>query len=133
MPDYVADTHALIWYLEDSPRLGESAQKIFDACDRGETLIFVPTIVLVEMLYLQEKGRIPSDLVSQFREALHHGESGLALADLTEEVAVALAKVPRTAVPELADRIIAATALQMGLALISRDHKIQVSGTPTVW
>ena len=22
MPDFVTDTHGLIWYLEDSPRLG---------------------------------------------------------------------------------------------------------------
>ena len=32
MPDYVTDTHALIWYLEDSPRLGTNASQIFTAC-----------------------------------------------------------------------------------------------------
>lgn len=28
MPDVVTDTRALIWYLEDSPRLGKSAREI---------------------------------------------------------------------------------------------------------
>jgi predicted nucleic acid-binding protein len=31
------------------------------------------------------------------------------------------------------DRIIAATALHLGLPLISRDRKIQLSSVPTIW
>jgi len=49
------DTHSLIWYLEDSPRLSRNARQVFEACDRNELAILVPTICLVEMLYLQEK------------------------------------------------------------------------------
>ncbi len=33
MNDAVTDTHGLIWYLENSPRLGEKAGELFDACD----------------------------------------------------------------------------------------------------
>lgn len=62
MTDYVADTHSLIWYLEDSPRLSSGARECFDACDRGEVIINVPTICLVEIIYLQEKGRIPEEM-----------------------------------------------------------------------
>lgn len=47
MPDHVTDTHALIWYLEDSPRLGTNANQVFTACEQGELLIWVPTICLV--------------------------------------------------------------------------------------
>ncbi len=36
MSNAVTDTHALIWYLEDSPRLGEAANRVFNECDRGE-------------------------------------------------------------------------------------------------
>ena len=35
MTDFVADTHALIWYLEDSPRLSVAAKSAFNACDKG--------------------------------------------------------------------------------------------------
>jgi PIN domain nuclease of toxin-antitoxin system len=39
MSNAVTDTHALIWYLEDSPRLGAAANRVFNECDRGEIVI----------------------------------------------------------------------------------------------
>ncbi len=48
-------------------------------------------------------------------------------------IAQALRKVERTQIPELPDRIIAATALHLGLPLISRDYKIQLSEIATIW
>lgn len=55
MPDFVTDTHSLIWHLEDDPRLGPAARRAFDACDQGMGIIYVPTICLVEIIYLQER------------------------------------------------------------------------------
>jgi PIN domain nuclease of toxin-antitoxin system len=134
MTDYVTDTHALIWYLENSSRLGPGAGAAFDACERGEIVIFIPTICLVEIIYLQEKGRIPADLSARLLALLQAGSSiGLALTGLTSEVAGTVAQVPRNEVPDMPDHIIAATALQLGLPLISRDRKIQLSGVATVW
>jgi len=133
MPDFVTDTHGLIWYLEDSPRLGPAVRKAFDTCDRGEIIVHVPTICLVEIIYLQEKGRIPADLKAQLDAELRAGTSGLVLADLTAEVASAVARVPRAEVPDMPDRIIAATALYLDLPLISRDSKIQLSDVNTIW
>jgi PIN domain nuclease of toxin-antitoxin system len=133
MPDVVVDTHGLIWYLEDSPRLGPAARRAFDACDRGDLIVYVPTICLVEIVYLQEKGRIPANLRVQLDAELQAGTSGLVLADLTAEVASAVTRVPRYDVPDMPDRIIAATALHLGLPLISRDHKIQLSDVDTIW
>ena len=40
MSDAVTDTHALIWYLEDSPRLSAAANQTFEQCDRGEIVIY---------------------------------------------------------------------------------------------
>ena len=57
MSDVVTDTHALIWYLEDSPRLSAAADRVFKQCDRGEITIYIPTISLLEVTYLQEKDR----------------------------------------------------------------------------
>ena len=70
MTDVVTDTHGLIWYLEDSPRLSVAARDAFDRCDRGEMVVFVPTICLVEIVYLQEKGRIPLELMAQLNAEL---------------------------------------------------------------
>lgn len=133
MSDAVTDTHALIWYLEDSPRLSVAANQLFEQCDRGEIIIYVPTICLVEMIYLQEKGRISSELKTQLDQELITGNTGMVLFDLTIGVVEALASIPRDSVPDLPDRIIAATALHLGLPLISRDSKISVSDVNTIW
>lgn len=131
--DFVTDTHGLIWYLEDSPRLGAQALAAFEACDRGECLIYIPTICMVEIIYLQEKGRIASHLFDQLRTSLAAGDTGFALADLTLGVASTMANVLRTEVPDMPDRIVAATALHLGLPLISRDRRIQLSAVPSIW
>ena len=133
MPDVVTDTHALIWYLEDSPRLSKAAREIYDASDRGDIAVYVPTICLVEIIYLQEKGRIPADLKTRLDAELQADSTGLVLAGLTAEVADALSQVPRSQVPDMPDRIIAATALCLGFPLISRDRRIQVSEVETLW
>ena len=133
MTDYVADTHALIWYLENSPRLGSQARVTFDACDRGEIQIYVPTICLVEIVYLMEKGRISPEMKSMLDEELKSGESGLVLADLNMDVVDQISNVLRDDIPDLPDRVIAATALALNLPLISRDRKIVLSGLDTIW
>lgn len=47
--------------------------------------------------------------------------------------AQAMTRVARTEVPDLPDRIIAATALHVRMPVISRDRKIQKSTLTTVW
>jgi len=133
MHDFVTDTHGLIWYLEDSPRLGSEASAAFDACDQGRSRIYVPTICMVEIIYLQEKGRIPADLAIKLRDELNNGRSCLTVVDLSLGVVEALTKISRAAVPDMPDRIIVATALHLNHRLISRDKKIQLSGVKTVW
>jgi PIN domain nuclease of toxin-antitoxin system len=72
----------------------------------------------------QEKGRIPVDLKTRLDVELRSGATGLVLADLTAGVVEAMTRVPRTCVPDMPDRIIAATALHLSLPLMTRDHKI---------
>jgi len=131
--DVVTDTHSLIWYLEDDSSLGPEADRTFEACDRGELLIYLPTICLVEILYLQEKGRIPVDLKTRLDVELRSRATGLVLADLTAGVVEAMTRVPRICVPDMPDRIIAATALHLSLPLMTRDRKIQQAGVPIIW
>lgn len=42
-------------------------------------------------------------------------------------------KVPRQDVPDLPDRVIAATALLRGVPILSRDARIRTSGIQTIW
>ena len=133
MPSFVTDTHALIWSLQNDPQLGLQARQIFVAAGRGETLIYVPTICVVEMVYLQEKRRIPRGLITQSDNLLYLGVTGLLLQELTGDIANATSRVSRAEVPDMPDRIIAATALHLGVPLISRDRRISLSAVATVW
>ncbi len=62
MANYVADTHALLWYLTDDNRLSKAANGVFEETESGEHLIIIPTIVLVESLDVIEKKRVAHDL-----------------------------------------------------------------------
>lgn len=55
------------------------------------------------------------------------------LVPLNRLVAEALEFVQRTEVPDLPDRIVAATALALKVPLISRDRKIRASQVQTIW
>ena len=133
MADYVTDTHALVWYLEDDKRLGPFATQAYDDCEQGSGFVYVPTICLVELIYLQEKGRIPATLKTKFDQQLETGQSISIVADLTTTVANAIPQIARTDIPELPDRIIAATAFVLQFPSITKDHHIQQSGLSTIW
>jgi PIN domain nuclease of toxin-antitoxin system len=133
MSDAVTDTHALIWYLEDSPRLSQAANQVFDQLDRGEIFIYIPTICLVEIVYLQERGRIAPNLKAQLETELLTGNSNLILVDLTDQVVNSLESIPRNSLPDMPDRIIAATALHLRLPVISRDSKMPLTGLNIIW
>lgn len=47
--------------------------------------------------------------------------------------AIAEREIARTDVPDLPDRIIAATAVRLGVPVISRDAKIKGANLATVW
>lgn len=129
----VADTHAVIWYLVNDPRLSEKAKQAFeDAAQNGDE-IAISTITLVEIVFLVEKGRIPAGRFTQLMTALDDPESVLVEVALTPEIVRVLSQVEREQVPDMPDRIIAATALHQNIPVISRDGKIQASAIQTIW
>jgi PIN domain nuclease of toxin-antitoxin system len=52
---------------------------------------------------------------------------------LDKNVVKTLVRVERTQIPDLPDRIIAATALYTKVPVISRDRKIKLSDIQTIW
>jgi len=129
----VADTHAVVWYLANDSRLSANARKVFeDASLQGET-VAVSAITLVEMVYLVERGRIPTEYLSRLLYELGSASSVLAEASLSVAIVQALSRIDAMQIPDMPDRIIAATALHLNLPLISRDHKIRASAISTIW
>jgi PIN domain nuclease of toxin-antitoxin system len=133
MTSVVADTHAILWHLLRDARLSAPArQAMRGAVDSGNP-IFIASISVVEVTYLVEKGRIPAEALQLLRQALRDFVSGLALVPLDRDIADAIQQIPRDQVPDLPDRVIAATALVLNLPLVSRDRRIQSSIVETIW
>jgi PIN domain nuclease of toxin-antitoxin system len=133
MAAIVADTHAVVWYLTNNPRLSEAAARALDDASASGDPILIPSISLVEMTYLVEKGRIPSDARKNLVDLLAIPNSPYELAPLDADVAAAVELIDRHVVPDLPDRVIAATALARNLVLASRDEKIRLSQVQVIW
>ncbi|MEP7336567.1 MAG: PIN domain-containing protein [Acidobacteriota bacterium] len=135
MSSIVADTHALLWYINDTGDLSALADAAFEQAERAGSLIYIPTVVVVELRYLVEKRREIDESDYQTVVALLKDNfSALTPAPLSLQVAESLCQIPRAVVPDMPDRIIAATSLAFGLPLVTADHKIrQLTNITTIW
>ncbi|MBI4701377.1 MAG: PIN domain-containing protein [Deltaproteobacteria bacterium] len=133
MPAVVADTHALVWYLLDRGRLSTDALAALDAAAVSGDPVWISAVTLVELTYLVEKGRLPAIVKERVEAEIGRPDVALAVAPLDQEVARLVSQVPRGDVPDMPDRIIAATALALALPLVSRDRRIRASAIHTIW
>jgi len=129
----VADTHAALWFLFGDPRLSATAKNFFDAAAAAHRKIALAPISLAEVVYLVEKGRLPTTAFEDLRTALANPNHVLDEAPFTADVVEAMRRVSREDVPDMPDRIVAATAVYFGVPVITRDGRITISNVETVW
>ena len=127
MKVYVVDTHALIWFLEKNPKLGERARAVLR--DPGIRII-IPTIVLAEIKYLAQKGRIGQTLEDVIRAISLDPRCLIYPIDLS-----VVHKAPLGL--KIHDALIVGTALvqrEVVSGVLTCDESIVNSGlVPTVW
>jgi PIN domain nuclease of toxin-antitoxin system len=129
----VVDTHTIVWYLAADRRLSAAALRALESASAAGEPIYVPSICLVELTYVIEKGRLPGVVRERLMRALEDPERACVLAPLDRAVADALELVPRSEVADLPDRIVAATAVALHVPLVSRDARIRSSHIATIW
>ncbi len=129
----VADTHTALWYLFNDPRLSQTASRFIDTALAKGRKIAVSTISLVELIYLIEKQRLPPLIYADLQGALSDPDNALKEIAVTAEVAESMRLVPRNAVPDMPDRIVAATAIHLSVPVLSRDGRIRTSNIETIW
>ena len=125
---YVTDTHPLVWYLANE-ELPNNVDEIFKASERGDGIIFVPTIVLAECYYLSEKKKINLD----FEIILHTIEksSNFLMTPFNIDI---IRLFPKINIKEIHDKIIVATTKFLNATLITKDKKITDSKiVETLW
>lgn len=129
----VADTHTAVWYLFNDERLSSVARRFIEEAAVQGQKIALSSVSLAEIVYLSEKGcllpgtyeelvRLVSDPAKVFEEVCP-----------SRAVVESMRSVSREAVPDLPDRLIAATAMHLGVPLLSRDRRIRASTVPTLW
>lgn len=128
--NFVADTHALLWWFTDSPRISSKASVIFEKCEKGEGVIFIPSIVIAEALSIFDKKRVSFDFRNLFKEIKASENFVLIALDYPIlEKMVALKEVP-----ELHDKIIVSTAKYLKLPIITKDKILQkLTSVKTIW
>lgn len=119
----VLDTHALIWIVNDDPKLGSAARaKINDAVRTDVAL--VSAITTWEIALLVEKGRLHlgHEVGSWIKTAL--ALPGIRLAPVEPEIAVDSVRLPGSFHADPADRLIVATARHWNAPLLTADDAI---------
>jgi len=116
MSSYVSDTQGLIKFMMGKKVINDAAHQAFLDADKGETTIIIPAIVLMEVMYLFEKNRIQIGLLQT--EDLMESKN-YQFEPLSFEILKTASLIDD--IPELHDRLIAATARYLDLPLITND------------
>ncbi len=88
---------------------------------------------MVEVTYLVERNRLPALALERLERVLIQEGTGFVAAPLDLAVAQTVRLIDRDELPDMPDRIIAATALRLNLPLITRDRKIRLTKLETIW
>jgi len=133
MASMVVDTHTVIWYLLASPKISSVAASSLDEAVMAGDVVYVPSISVVEVVYLVEKGKLPEVAFERLIYALDDPHSRFTVVPLDLDIIRAIRKIPKEVVPDLPDRIITATALHFDLPLVTRNLRIHSTPIKTIW
>lgn len=121
----ILDTHALLWNLTEYKRLSPKVRTTLDEASG----IFLPTIVLLELLYtLQKKKEVKkfSTILNRIKRSKKYFIVSLDL-DVVEIMPQLSFKF------EMHDAVIVATAQLLKAPLVTKDETIQKIYKDTIW
>lgn len=133
MISLLLDTHALIWLLHGDPRLSASARQAIDSATGQGDQLAIAAISLIEIAYLEARARIPAGTLAAILALMDAPNAMLVEIPVDRQIMASLLYIPRGQVPDMPDRVIAATARHLSIPLVSRDRKIQASQVETLW
>ncbi len=129
MKPALLDTHALLWLMEDDPRLGAKAKALAAA---GDVPLFVSYASLWEIAVKQSIGKLTLALpLLDFVESRVLG-AGLSLLSIRVEHIARCADLPLHHRDPF-DRLLVAQCLIEEVSILSRDAQLDAYGVERVW
>lgn len=129
----VLDTHALVFWVSNPSKLSSKARSAIKQAFKKKT-VYVSAISVWEIAMLVTKGRLM--LTMDVESWLDKVENfpGIQFIPIDTAIARKSVMLPDTLHPDPADRIIIATARQLGATLITSDKKIRsYKHVKTLW
>ena len=121
------DTHALIWWLVDSPMLSKAAR---DAIADPRNRVLATAVSGYEIAHKERLGRLPGKLTGILLQVLRRGR--IPVHPLTFEHALAAGQLPAPH-RDPWDRLIMAQAMAGGLTVVTTDAVFRDYGVPVCW
>lgn len=117
------DTCAAIWFMEDAPFAAAADRAVSEALGDGIPIAVSP-ITAWEVGLLVSKKRLVLSIepLEWFERMLR--EPGIELVEMPPRVLIASSALPGDPPNDPADRIIAATAREFGMAVVTRDRAL---------
>lgn len=117
------DTHVWVWLMEGRAGVNPEAVRLMEAAGEDSSLK-VSVISAWEVGMLEAKGRLRFDISCDEWVELAFGLPGLSLMPLTPAICIRSSRLPGEFHGDAADRLIVATARELGAVLLTRDAPI---------
>jgi PIN domain nuclease of toxin-antitoxin system len=121
MQPLLLDTHAAIWITRNE-QLAPRATQAMNAAHQAAGIVFVSPITAWEVGLLVSRNRLNLLMTPQRWFAHLLKVPGMRLAELSPDILIASSFLPGNPPRDPADRIILATARELGATLITRDR-----------
>lgn len=129
----VADSHALVWFTQDSSQLSRGAGDALQEAEAGDGIV-VSVATLIDLWYVTQSTQGVSVLDLSDLRGLVTRAHGVDLYPVDVDITDAYTAIGREALGDPWDRFIVATATVLGVPLVTRDGAIQRSGlVETIW
>ena len=117
------DTHVWVWLMEGRAGVNPEAVQLMERAGE-ESFLRVSVISAWEVGMLEARGRIRFDIPCEEWVENAFGLPGLSLMPLTPSICVRCSRLPGVFHGDPADRLIVATARELGAVLLTRDELI---------
>jgi PIN domain nuclease of toxin-antitoxin system len=125
------DSHVLVWLSTEPARLSKQAKQAIRRASRSGG-IAISAITLWELAWLVTHGRL--ETTGTVEAYLEEVSSRVAIRPLTAKIAVLANQLPHDYSADPCDRLIGATALAEGIALVTKDARIRnCKQLQTIW